>query len=142
LAASLGVGGRVTFTGGLYDDGKWGAFAAAGLFVACSHAECFGVSLAAAMAAGVPVAVSNKVNTWREIVADGAGFVADDTVEGTLHLLEQWLASDSCRVTTMRENARRCFAARYSPRCMAAALVHTLEHYGVVNSLLTENASQ
>lgn len=142
LSSKLGIAGRVIFPGGLYEEEKWGALAAADLFVACSHAECFGVSMVAAMAAGAPVAISNKVNTWREIMADGAGFLAGPTVDGTHSLLRQWLNASEPQLAAMGENARRSFRNRYSPRCMAPRLIQALEDCGVRNSLTPENVSQ
>ena len=62
---------------------KWGAFHAADAFVLPSHQENFGVAVAEALACGLPVLISDKVNIWREIQEDGAGLVAEDTEEGT-----------------------------------------------------------
>jgi len=36
---------------------------------------------------------SNKINIWREIEADGAGFVAPDSLEGTTKNLRAWFRS-------------------------------------------------
>ena len=49
------------------------------------HIALIGVLTGAAGA--VPVLISDKVNIWREIDAANAGFVADDTVDGTTTLL-------------------------------------------------------
>jgi glycosyltransferase involved in cell wall biosynthesis len=94
------------------------------------------------MAAGAPVAVSTKVNTWPEIIADGAGFLAEPTVDGTHSLLQQWLGASGSQLAAMSENARRSFRNRYSPRCMAPRLVQELADCGVRNSLTPENVSQ
>ena len=44
-----------------------------------------------ALAAGVPVLISNRVNIWREIEADRAGFVESDNLDGTTRLLQRWI---------------------------------------------------
>ena len=111
---------RVTFTGPLYGDDKWAALAAAEVFALPSHQENFGVAVAEALASGVPVLLSRRVNIWREIVEDGAGFAEPDDVRGTTRLLENWLSADSA---AMRLAARRCFAARFDIRRTAENLV-------------------
>ncbi|MEP6668733.1 MAG: glycosyltransferase [Chthoniobacter sp.] len=113
---------RVTFTGPLYGDDKWAALAAAEVFVLPSHQENFGVAVAEALASGVPVLLSQRVNIWREIVEDGAGFAEVDDLEGTVRLLERWrwLAADQA---VMRLAAQRCFAARFDIRRTAENLL-------------------
>ena len=111
---------RVTFTGPLYDDEKWAALAAAEVFALPSHQENFGVAVAEALACGVPVLLSQRVNIWREIVEDGAGFAEPDDLDGTTRLLERWLTADQ---TAMRLAARRCFAARFDIRRTAENLL-------------------
>src|ERR1019366_5643046 len=59
--------GRGTFAGMLEGERKDAAFAAADIFVLPSYTENFGIAIAEAAAAGLPVIVSNKVNIWREI---------------------------------------------------------------------------
>lgn len=111
---------RVTFTGPLYDEDKWAALAAAEVFVLPSHQENFGIAVAEALASGVPVLVSKRVNIWREIVDDEAGLAENDDVAGTVQLLERWLAADHL---AMRLAARRCFAARFDIRRTAENLL-------------------
>jgi glycosyltransferase involved in cell wall biosynthesis len=70
-----GVFERVTFTGMLLGHDKLAAFAAASLFVLPSYSENFGIAVIEAMACGVPVVVTDKVNIWREVAAAEAGKV-------------------------------------------------------------------
>jgi len=71
-----GLDERVTWTGMLTADVKWGALYCAEVFALPSHQENFGIAVAEALACGTPVLISDKVNIWREIVAGGAGLVA------------------------------------------------------------------
>lgn len=113
LARETGAEAALTFTGMLTGEMKWGAFGAAEVFVLPSHQENFGIAVVEAMACGKPVLISNQVNIWREIVADGAGFAEDDTLAGTTALLEKWLALPPEARAKMGESARRTFAERF-----------------------------
>ena len=82
----------MTWTGLLTDEQKWGAFYAADAFCLPSHQENFALGVTEALACGLPVLISNKVNIWREIDSAGAGFVGNDDVSGTTQCLERWLS--------------------------------------------------
>jgi glycosyltransferase involved in cell wall biosynthesis len=105
--------GLISFPGMLTGDVKWGALSAAEAFVLPSHQENFGIAVAEALACGTPVLISNKVNIWREIEADGAGYVENDDLAGTTSLLQRWLATAPDARATMRHNARKSFASRF-----------------------------
>lgn len=104
---------RVVFAGMLEGAMKQGAFAAADAFVLPSHQENFGIAIVEALAEGVPVLISNRVNIWREVEADRAGYVESDNLEGTLRLLQRWIDTPSTERETMRQNARKCFGQRF-----------------------------
>ena len=105
--------GSVSFPGMLSGDLKWGAFQAAEAFVLPSHQENFGIAVVEALACGVPVLISNRVNIWREIEEDGAGSVQADDAAGTLALLENWRALDQAGRDRMRLAALACFSDRF-----------------------------
>ena len=113
LAARPGVANRITWTGMLSGDLKWGALHAAEVFALPSHQENFGIAVVEALACGVPVLISQEVNIWREVVESGAGFAEPDSVEGTAALLERWLEITSLQRAVMRGLACRCFAEHF-----------------------------
>lgn len=108
-AAKLGIADRISWPGMLQDDDKWGTFYASEVFCLPSHQENFGIIVAEALACGMPVLISNKVNIWWEIAANGAGFVADDTKKGTVANLERWLALSPPEFLMMKDQAITCF---------------------------------
>ena len=59
-AAQMGMGGRVLFTGPLYDNAKWAAYRDADVFVLPSQNENFGNTAAEAIACGTPVLVTDR----------------------------------------------------------------------------------
>jgi glycosyltransferase involved in cell wall biosynthesis len=126
LASSLEVTERISWPGMLKDDLKWGALYSADAFVLPSHQENFGIAVAEALACGVPVLISDKVNIWQEIQADGAGLVDADTVAGTESLLRGWLGLDSGQRTRFREQARRTFENRFAIEATANDLLQLI----------------
>jgi glycosyltransferase involved in cell wall biosynthesis len=132
LAKQLGIADRVTWTGMLMGDMKWGAFHAADAFILPSHQENFGIAVAESLACGVPVLISNQVNIWREIMTDGAGFVEHDDLRGTTELLRHWLNSPQETWLRMGTAAKDSFARRFSIERSAKSLVETLTLCGVV----------
>lgn len=126
-AEALGIAHRITWPGMLLGEMKWGAFYAAEVFCLPSHQENFGIVVAEALACGTPVLISNKVNIWREIEADGAGFVADDTLAGTIVNFERWLAMNPSDFQAMKARTTVCFANRFHVRRAAARLLEIIQ---------------
>jgi glycosyltransferase involved in cell wall biosynthesis len=112
-ASTLGISDRITWTGMLSGDLKWGAFHASTAFALPSHQENFGIAVAEALSCSLPVVISNKVNIWREIESDNAGFVAADTLEGTCQLLAKLFACTPGQMTTLKNDALKCFKHRF-----------------------------
>lgn len=113
LTIELGCADRITFTGMLTGNLKWGAFAAAEAFILPSHQENFGIAIVEALACGRPVLISKEINIWREIVEAGCGLAEEDDLAGTRRLLERWRATSTAQRREMSERARRTFAERF-----------------------------
>ena len=121
-AKRLGIEARLHWTGMLEGDLKWGAFYAAEAFVLPSHQENFGIAVVEALACGVPVLISDKVNIWPDIVHDEAGLVNADTAEGTYRSMAALLAMSVEERLRMVSNGLDCFRARYEMKRTAQAL--------------------
>lgn len=120
---------RVIWTGLLEGDVKWGALRAAEAFVLPSHQENFGLAVVEALSVGTPVLLSNQVNIWREIIADGAGLAAPDTQEGITRLLAAWSNTSPAQRATMGERAAHCHAERFDLPAVARSFVETVESF-------------
>jgi glycosyltransferase involved in cell wall biosynthesis len=112
-ATLLKIENRITWTGMIMDDVKWGLFRSADIFILPSHSENFGVAVVESLACGLPVIITEKVNIWREIEKDGAGLVAADTVLDITRILNQWYGLDSSQKSLMNINAYSCFKRRF-----------------------------
>jgi glycosyltransferase involved in cell wall biosynthesis len=128
LTSELGCEDRITFTGMLSGNPKWGAFAAAEAFILPSHQENFGIAVVEALACGIPVLISNQVNIWREIVADGCGYAEDDNLAGARRLLERWRDTLPAQRAEMSAAARRSFAQRFEINNAVDSFLRILEN--------------
>ena len=134
IARDKGFGDRVHWPGMLQGDRKWGAFYAAEAFILPSHQENFGIALAEAIACGVPVLISDKINIWHYVTEDGTGFVELDTVAGTLRLLERWLALTLDERAAMVARTDASFERRFSMKNCAAGIRALVEQAAVTRS--------
>ena len=84
------------FTGALDDDAKWSAYARADLFVLPTYSENFGIVVAEALWAGVPV-ITTKGTPWKELEDRKCGWWIELPEEEAKAkgLGEQWSALDS-----------------------------------------------
>jgi glycosyltransferase involved in cell wall biosynthesis len=117
---------RVLWTGMLLGDEKWGAFRAAEAFIIPSHTENYCIAAVEALACGLPVLMSDKVNIHPQLVAHRAGYVESDDVAGCVRLLQRWLATSSPEWAEMRVRAEQCYQAEFrmeeAYRCYREAL--------------------
>ncbi|MDB6002256.1 MAG: hypothetical protein JWP52_3955, partial [Rhizobacter sp.] len=88
--------------------------------------ENFGIAVAEALACGRPVFISNKVNIWREVESDGAGFVDDDSLLGASRLVGKWLALSKTELSHLGETAKRTFQQRFTVDAMGGALLNII----------------
>ncbi len=125
-ASHLGVATRITWTGLLTNQQKWGAFYASEVFCLPSHQENFALVVTEALSCGLPVLISDKVNIWREIESARAGFVGNDDISGTTQCLARWLALSPDEQNAMRQCARNCFNRSFKLETAAQVLIKAL----------------
>ncbi len=121
FVAEAGIAGRTTFTGMLAGGEKLAAFADAALFLLPSYSENFGIAVVEAMACGVPVLISDQVNIWREVVADGAGLAAACNAALFAEKITAMLAEPAA-LAAMGNAGRAAVARRYDWASIARRL--------------------
>jgi glycosyltransferase involved in cell wall biosynthesis len=104
-ARALVDAGRVAFAGHVSGDDRRELLASADGFALTSHSENFGMSVAEAMAAGLPVVVSRDC-PWPQIEPWRAGFWVDNSIDAVSQALSR-LAEDPAAARAMGENGRR-----------------------------------
>jgi glycosyltransferase involved in cell wall biosynthesis len=108
LVRSLALDEHVIFTGHLDGEKKWATFAASELFLLPSRQENFAITVAEAMQMGVPVVITDKVNTWPYVEEAGAGLVlAERDIDALLpQAIETLLTDDATRSKMAAQGSR------------------------------------
>lgn len=104
---------RTTLTGFVSGELKAALLQSADLFVLPSYYENFGIAVAEAMLAGLPVVISNQVHIWETIQQTESGWICDCTAISLTAQLRDALKSSDER-TQRGQNAQRCAKEHYS----------------------------
>ncbi len=126
-ANELGIAHRIHWTGMIGGDAKWGAYHGAEAFILPSHQENFGVVVAEALACGLPVLTTYKVNIWREVEQSGSGLAREDDLDGVVSLMTSWLGYSSQQREQMRTAALGLFHEQFDVNHVANRLVNFIE---------------
>jgi len=118
--AALGLTNDVIWTGFLGDEEKRAVLADADLFVLPSYSENFGVAVVEAMAAGVPVIVSDQVGLRDLVAQSGAGLIVRCAVEPLVQALQHAVHNREWRLAA--GVAARAAAATFEPTSIARQL--------------------
>jgi glycosyltransferase involved in cell wall biosynthesis len=89
--------------------------------------------VAEALAAGLPVIISNKVTIFEAVQSDGAGLISDDTLASFTSSLERWLQMSAAEKAAMAASARNSFLSRFDISITAR------EYLNVVRSIISSN---
>ncbi|TAF03015.1 MAG: glycosyltransferase [Nostocales cyanobacterium] len=84
---------RTTITGFVTGEAKIGLLQTADLFVLPSYYENFGIAVAEAMVAGVPVIISDQVHIYQQVLDSESGWVGTTDVESMVKLLTSALSN-------------------------------------------------
>ena len=115
-----GVSDRTVFTDLLTGDQKRAAFQCAELFVLPSYSEGFSNSVLEALAAGLPVVISEQCN-FPEVAEHGAGFVVPSNDVSVCEAIGK-LLSDARLGARMGCNGRKLVEERYTWQSAAASM--------------------
>ena len=127
LAVSLSVEHRITWTGMLHDDLKWSAYRASELFCLPSHQENFGISVAEALACGLPVVLADPVNISIEVARAGAGLVHLPNKQSTTEALFRWLSMPQSDRELMAKHAYQLFASNFDLASVSCQLFYRIQ---------------
>lgn len=120
ILSSEGTLDRTVFTGLLTGQDKLAAMACADVFVLPSHSDVLGIATLEAMAARLPVVISEGCN-FPEVAENGAGFVVKASEKPVAEAIIG-LLSDPCLRVRMGERGRKLVAGRYTWQATASKI--------------------
>lgn len=113
---------RTEIVGFVTGEQKRSLLAQADLFVLPSYYENFGIAVAEAMAAGVPVVISDQVHIWPDVADTRSGWVCTCDVSSFAGAVREALTQPTER-QQRGQNARHCAGDRYSWSAIAQQLI-------------------
>jgi glycosyltransferase involved in cell wall biosynthesis len=120
MAKHIGIGGAVHFAGHKNSSGLVPYYAFARCFVLPSRREPWGLVVNEAMAAGLPVIVSNRCGCTEDLVEDGVnGFVFDPAKDGQLAYAMTRVQDGGADKLAAMGRSSRSIISRYSPETWA-----------------------
>lgn len=122
----LGLSDQFIFTGPLDDEKKWEAYARADLFILPTYSENFGIVVAEALWAGVPV-ITTKGTPWSDLVSNNCGWWIDTGVEALTECLRSALNTPTSTLAQMGAAGHNLVERKYSWKSAINAMKHGYE---------------
>lgn len=108
----LGISNRVIFVGPLHGSEKRDAFASADVFVLPTHSENFGIVIAEALGAGVPV-ITTKGAPWEDLQTHQCGWWVDASVDAIREALLSATQRPKEELVAMGQRGRMLVTDKY-----------------------------
>jgi len=112
-AAQAGIGDQVKFIGPVADAAKWEVYRSADLFVLPTHSENFGIVVAEALAAGVPVLTTTGA-PWSELETHRCGWWTEIGADPIATALTEATHLPTSTLREMGERGRQLVESRYA----------------------------
>ena len=115
----LQLGDQVRLLPPLFGEDRWAAFRQASIFVLPTYSENFGITVAEALMAGLPV-ITTRATPWGDLPERGLGWIIDNDVDQLAHSLEQAVLLAPADLAAMRARAHDYAAGRFRWDAIAA----------------------
>ena len=112
LVAQVGFSEAIHFHGPVSDADKWALYRSADLFVLPTHSENFGLVIAEALGAGVPV-LTTRGAPWRELKTHRCGWWTDVSVDAIATALADATRMSRADLDAMGERGRTLVLDKY-----------------------------
>lgn len=110
---SHGLEDAITFVGSVSDDEKWAVYRSADLFVLPTHSENFGIVVAEALGAGVPV-ITTTGTPWQELETCKCGWWVEPDVEAITRAVDEAVRRTDEERRAMGRRGRKLVEDQYS----------------------------
>ncbi|OCQ89355.1 glycosyl transferase group 1 [Nostoc sp. MBR 210] len=117
---------HTTITGFVSGELKAGLLQAADLFVLPSYYENFGIAVAEAMVAGIPVVISDQVHIWQQVGDSQSGWVGKTDVSSLLELLQKAMQNPQER-QRRGQNAQKYALENFSWNAIARQMIQAYQ---------------
>jgi glycosyltransferase involved in cell wall biosynthesis len=121
-ARELGVLGSIRFIGEVADAAKWDLYRSADLFILPTHSENFGITVAEALAAGVPV-LTTRGAPWSDLETHRCGWWVDIGPAGLERGLREALSVSDEERRGRGQRGRALVEAQYSWESVAQRML-------------------
>ena len=108
--------------GEVSDEAKWKVFGEADLFILPTHSENFGISVAEALASGLPV-ITTTGAPWRGVVEHQCGWWVEPSVDDLARALQVATFNQSLSLKLMGERGREWVARDFSWKGIAQSML-------------------
>lgn len=126
LIASLGLESEFSFAGSVDDETKWKLLRAADLFVLPSYSESFGLAIAEALAAELPV-ITTRATPWRELESHQCGYWIENGVDALADCLALATKKSRNELEAMGKRGRALVLEKYSWDAAAQKMVSVFD---------------
>lgn len=117
-----GASNQVTYTGPLYGRERSAAFALTELFILPTHTENFGIVIAEALSAGIPVITTHGA-PWSELKESNCGWWVPIGTEHLTKALKEAMGLSTNERRNMGANGRALIESKYTWKQIAAKMV-------------------
>jgi len=122
----LGLGETVKLLGAIEGEAKWNLYRSSDLFVLPTFSENFGIVVAEALAAGLPV-ITTKAAPWSDLVTHQCGWWIDGGVAPLVETLKQAMALSPKERQAMGQRGRQLIEQNYTWEQTARKLMDVYE---------------
>ena len=109
ISKDLNIEKNIIWSNFLKNDLKLGALLSSKAMLLPSYGENFGVALVEAMACGIPVLTTNKVNIYNYIIKNNAGYISSPNNVNFIKIINKFENLKKSNITQLKKNAYRCF---------------------------------
>jgi glycosyltransferase involved in cell wall biosynthesis len=113
VAANLGITNKIIFVGALFGQDKYDAYSAADLFVLTTYSENYGIVVAEALAAGVPV-LTTRGAPWQELEMNRCGWWVDINVDSIQEALADAISRPRQELIEMGARGKDLIEEKYT----------------------------
>jgi glycosyltransferase involved in cell wall biosynthesis len=105
------------------DEQKWDLYRESDLFILPTHSENFGISVAEALASGLPV-ITTTGAPWRGLVEHQCGWWVDPSVDDLAGALQEATSNRSVSLKSMGDRGREWVARDFSWKGIAQSMLN------------------